>query len=140
MDLIHIILQVINPFQIQSLCKDIRLGLFSLFPTKDIASKLPKYIQVSLGFPHCIQLSFWTLLYIHTLKHLAELKRSYLDNDDDNPNYNVWITSTAIDGLLDWTHRVSQSKRMDDIYNVLLAFPTEACNVNYVFMGHNLFR
>eukprot|EP01083_Nonionella_stella_P185442 676192_1 len=136
MDFIQIVLEVINPLQVQSLCKDIQLALFQLFDTDDIAYKLPKYIAASLRFPQYLQLSFWTLLnaflrtrnnsdelYIRTLKHLAQLKRSYIHNVD---SVNVWITSTTMNGLLDWTQLVFRSKRIDEIYDALLAFPTKA--------------
>jgi len=136
MDTLQIILEVINPLQVQSLCKDIQLALFQLFDNNNITQQLPKYIEASLRFPQYLQLSFWTLLnaflrtrnnpdelFIKTLKHLAKLKRAYISN---NSEICIWITSPAMNGLLDWTQIVHRSKRIDEIYDMLLSFPTKA--------------
>ena len=136
MDLLQIVLEVINPYQVQSLCKDIQLALFQLFDTDDVLNQLPKYIEVSLRFPQYLQLAFWTLLnaflrtrnnsdelYIKSLKYLAKLKKSYIMN---NSNVDIWITSTAMNGFLDWTQIVHRSKKIEEIYDALLTFPTKA--------------
>ena len=43
MDLLQIVLEVINPLQVQSLCKDIQLALFQLFDPDDVTNQLAIY-------------------------------------------------------------------------------------------------
>jgi len=137
MQVLHVVLSVINPLQVQSLCKDMQLALFSLVDPDDVASALPRHIESSLAFPQYIQLSFWTLLgaflrtranadviFLATLKHLAKLKRVHLRGNGGDTA--MWVTAPAMHGLLDWTQIIHKSKRVDEIYDALLSFPTNA--------------
>ena len=125
----------------QSLCKDIELGLFILFNTRyDNISKL--IIDSMINMPGWMQHSFWCLilsyvrslkqeikdvLFVNLLKHIQSKKEEYyhhhIDNDNDR-NVIVWMTSEAMNGITDWANYVYASKeRIFEIYQQLLSFP-----------------